>query len=397
MGKKIALMGLYSILNMGDRILCDTTEYLIRQEMPDAEIIKVDAFPVYRSLFSGIDNFNYRVSRKLELHGKKKFEYTDGSMQRYRYERAYIRLRFYRYYKKMLRDVDAIIFAGGGFVKFRTQGLNYCVEMAGDIARKRNIPVMLNAIGIEGFDINDERCRALREYLNSGQFKVITTRDDIDILDNGYIQRDDIVTARVGDPALWSPECYGVSRTLDEDAPIGINVVRGGVFQEYGNRLDYDDVKAFYCELLRELDRRGMKWVLFTNGLKSDQRMARKILADLGLEEDGNLLPEPGDPETFLDLIKSFRCIFGARLHASITSYALDVPVTGFIWNEKIRMFAEVIGKPQNFLEEDEIDAVRFADLLQQIQTEQYDTERRSQIREQTREYLARFLNDHLY
>ena len=125
--------------------------------------------------------------------------------------------------------------------------------------------------------------------------------------------------------------------------------------------------------------------------------MARKILADLGLEEDGNLLPEPGDPETFLDLIKSFRCIFGARLHASITSYALDVPVTGFIWNEKIRMFAEVIGKPQNFLEEDEIDAVRFADLLQQIQTEQYDTERRSQIREQTREYLARFLNDHLY
>ena len=69
MGKKIALMGLYSILNMGDRILCDTTEYLIRQEMPDAEIIKVDAFPVYRSLFSGIDNFSYRVSRKLELHG----------------------------------------------------------------------------------------------------------------------------------------------------------------------------------------------------------------------------------------------------------------------------------------------------------------------------------------
>lgn len=395
-GKRIAVVGLYSIPNMGDRILCEATAYLIKSISSDAEIVALDACPVKRSFFHGADNIKYRVSRKLEIHGRKKFTYEDGSEYRYKYERRYWRLRLYSYYKRTLKDVDAIVFAGGGFVKFRTQGLNYYVEMVADIAAKNNIPIMMNGIGIEGYDDSDARCRHLKEYLNSGLFKVITTRDDLKILTEDYIENKQIVTDRVGDPALWSPECYGIKREVSENSPVGINVIRGGVFKDYGNNLGHEELLEFFCDLIKELDSRGISWQIFTNGMRKDQKMGERIIERLQLDAEGRLLPAPETSEDLLNIERRMKCVFGARLHACITSYSMDVPVTGFIWNEKTRMFASLIGKPQNFFEEDELDVVRIADCIERIQTEQYDDSIRERDKKKTEKYLRAFIEEYV-
>ena len=47
--KKIAVVGLYAIKNAGDNILCEVTQYLIRQNMPGTKIVEVDVNPRVKS------------------------------------------------------------------------------------------------------------------------------------------------------------------------------------------------------------------------------------------------------------------------------------------------------------------------------------------------------------
>lgn len=391
--KKVAIIGLYSIPNMGDKILCEASEYLTRQIVPQVEIIKVDAFPQTGKSYEGWDYIKFRISKKLRDYAKKKFSYEDSSKFRYRYEYFMWWFGLNRRYRKQLSDVDAILFAGGGFLKFRTQGLNYYVEQIIKIARKKNIPVMMNGVGIEGYDEKDIRCQKLKEIINSDCVKVITTRDDVVILQKHYIKNPGIKTARVGDPAFWTPECYNIEKN-PESTKIGINVIRGRIFKDYGYTSSYSEVKDFYKQLINLAEERGMDWVLFSNGMIGDQTFGKKVLKSLKIPVKEKLLPAPKTSMELLDMVKDFKCIFGARLHACITAYALDVPVVGFIWNEKTRFFADIIGKKENFFEEYEINAERILNQMEAAAESGYDISRRNELKELTKSYMEEFFKE---
>ena len=394
MGKKIAVVGLYTLPNMGDLLLCETTAYLIKQLSPDATIVKVDACPYYRESYKGIDYVKYRISRKM-LTWSKKFAYENGGRWRHSYESEMWKLRVGSHYKRRLNGVDAIVFAGGGFIKYRTQGLNYYVEQIINYATSHNIPVMMNAMGIEGYDDNDYRCKRLQQAINSDVVKVITTRDDIDLLRDKYITNPNIVTARVGDPALWSPECYGIERDQDSDT-VGINIIRANIFKDYGNNLSAQGLNAFYKDLIRELEARQIKWTMFTNGMKSDVKMGVKVLEELGMNPDEKLLSAPNTPLDLLNTVKGYSSVFGARLHACITSYAVDVPVVGFIWNEKTRFFSQIIDKSENFFEEDDISPSKIVDRLMTARNEKYDKSIRNNLKELTKKYIEIFIRENI-
>lgn len=390
--KKIAMVGLYSIPNMGDQILCDVAKYMVSRYSEKIQLVDMDVCPRYPEDYKGLEYIKYRLSRKLKTIGEKKYRYEDNHPGRYRYERFMWRLRLKRYYRRMLRNVDAVIFCGGGFLKFRTQGLNYYVEMITEFADRFGIPVMMNGVGIEGFDESDIRCRKLKEHVNRDCVKVVTTRDDIDILENGYITNKDIVTARVGDPALWTPECYELKRKTDSNV-FGINVIRGSVYRDYGNESGEERIMRFYKGLISELDRMGVQWKLFSNGMPEDQEMADVLKEELSLEDD-KIMPQPETPVDLLEQIIGFRGILGARLHACITAYSLDVPVTGLIWNEKQRIFAGMIDKNENFFGETELDPVKVTERLIRAADEEYDRSIRDDLREKTRSYLEGFLKE---
>lgn len=391
--KKIAVIGLYSLLNMGDRILCETSQYLLKQIVPHVEIREVDVLPSSESEYQGLDRLKFKISQKMRKYAKKKFTYTDSGKFRYRYEYFMWWLRVNSHYKRKLAGVDAILFSGGGFLKFRTQGLNYYVEQIIKIAQRKNIPVMMSGMGIEGYDEKDVRCQKLKRTINSDCMKVITTRDDIDILQNCYIENPNIKTARVGDPAFWCPECYGIQKS-PQNTKIGINLIRGRIFRDYGNTYSYTELKEFYKELILSAERRGMDWVLFSNGMKSDQKFGKKLLKELEMSPEDKLLPAPESSEDLLNMIKDFKCIFGARLHACITAYALDVPAVGFIWNEKTRFFADITDKKENFFEEAEMDAERILDQMETAMEKEYDTSIRDRMKGLTKQYMEEFFKE---
>jgi len=389
--KQIAIIGLYTIPNMGDKILCETSRFLTKKLKEDYSIKEIDVCPRYKVDYQGFEYIKYRFARLLIVLGGIFFKYENKSFLRYQYEYFMWWIRLNRYYHKQLKDADAIIFAGGGFIKFRTQGLNYYVEQIVKIAKKKNIPVMMNGVGIEGYAEDDIRCQRLKGILNSECIKVITTRDDYDVLKNNYMTNSNTLIAHVGDPALWIPECYGIKKNPNATI-IGINVIRGKIYKDYGNQYSYEELKSFYKDLIKTVEDRGHNWVLFSNGMKSDQAFGLELLKEMNLPSASYLMPAPETSEDLIGMIANFSCILGTRLHACITAYSIDVPVVGLIWNEKIRIFSDIIGKKENFFEENELNVDDVLDRMEQSIHESYDVSIRNNLKNLTKNYLEIFL-----
>ena len=390
--KKVAVIGLYAIKNAGDNILCEATQYLIKQKNPEVQIVEVDVNPRIKS-YKGLELIPFWISKVLIRVSGSIFKYENSSRFRYYYEYFMWWLKINHKFKTQLKDVDAIVFAGGGFLKFRTQGLNYYVEQIMKIARKNNIPVMMNGVGIEGYSETDIRCQRLKKAINQDCFKVITTRDDIDTLKNNYIVNPNIKIAHVGDPALWVPECYNMKRNENPSNVVGINVIRGRVYQAYGNTLSEFELLNFYKKLVQGVEERGWDWVLFSNGMAADQKFGAMLLRALGCSDRRKILPTANNSGEFLEQIRSFKLVFGARLHACITSYALDVPVVGLIWSEKLRIFADVIGKKDSFFEENELNIDNILDAIEREMNSNYDKTIRDDLRTRTKNYLEMFMD----
>ena len=390
--KKVAVIGLYAIKNAGDNILCEATQYLIKQKNPEVQIVEVDVNPRIKS-YKGLELIPFWISKVLIRVSGSIFKYENSSRFRYYYEYFMWWLKINHKFKTQLKDVDAIVFAGGGFLKFRTQGLNYYVEQIMKIARKNNIPVMMNGVGIEGYSETDIRCQRLKKAINQDCFKVITTRDDIDTLKNNYIVNPNIKIAHVGDPALWVPECYNMKRNENPSNVVGINVIRGRVYQAYGNTLSEFELLNFYKKLVQGVEERGWDWVLFSNGMAADQKFGAMLLRALGCSDRRKILPTANNSVEFLEQIRSFKLVFGARLHACITSYALDVPVVGLIWSEKLRIFADVIGKKDSFFEENELNIDNILDAIERAMNSNYDKTIRDDLRTRTKNYLEMFMD----
>ena len=390
--KKVAVIGLYAIKNAGDNILCEATQYLIKQKNPEVQIVEVDVNPRIKS-YKGLELIPFWISKVLIRVSGSIFKYENSSRFRYYYEYFMWWLKINHKFKTQLKDVDAIVFAGGGFLKFRTQGLNYYVEQIMKIARKNNIPVMMNGVGIEGYSETDIRCQRLKKAINQDCFKVITTRDDIDTLKNNYIVNPNIKIAHVGDPALWVPECYNMKRNENPSNVVGINVIRGRVYQAYGITLSEFELLNFYKKLVQGVEERGWDWVLFSNGMAADQKFGAMLLRALGCSDRRKILPTANNSVEFLEQIRSFKLVFGARLHACITSYALDVPVVGLIWSEKLRIFADVIGKKDSFFEENELNIDNILDAMEREMNSNYDKTIRDDLRTRTKNYLEMFMD----
>ena len=390
--KKVAVIGLYAIKNAGDNILCEATQYLIKQKNPEVQIVEVDVNPRIKS-YKGLELIPFWISKVLIRVSGSIFNSENSSRFRYYYEYFMWWLKINHKFKTQLKDVDAIVFAGGGFLKFRTQGLNYYVEQIMKIARKNNIPVMMNGVGIEGYSETDIRCQRLKKAINQDCFKVITTRDDIDTLKNNYIVNPNIKIAHVGDPALWVPECYNMKRNENPSNVVGINVIRGRVYQAYGNTLSEFELLNFYKKLVQGVEERGWDWVLFSNGMAADQKFGAMLLRALGCSDRRKILPTANNSVEFLEQIRSFKLVFGARLHACITSYALDVPVVGLIWSEKLRIFADVIGKKDSFFEENELNIDNILDAMEREMNSNYDKTIRDDLRTRTKNYLEMFMD----
>lgn len=307
--------------NLGDQVIADNAEYLVRQALP-------------------------RLTRRHYM-----LQHYDIQSEDY----------------ELLKTADLIIFAGGGLIKYRQEEFHAHVPCILECAAQNGIPVYFNCVGVEGYDAGDARCLRLAEMLNADCVKTITVRDDLETLRRDYLKTDRIVTVLAIDPAVFSPQVYGISRSMNSKT-IGLGIVRHRIFEDYGIP---QITKEFQLELwkgiTKELEARGYQWQFYVNGLRSDYDFALEILQYMGKETEASTLlaPRPAESCELVALTASYAGVIACRMHANIIAYALGIASVGLVWNDKMVFWGERIGCPERFLTSEQFEPKRIVQCLE--------------------------------
>ena len=253
-----------------------------------------------------------------------------------------------------VKYVDAVVFAGG-IIKCTNENFwQYMPEIINE-AQKYNVPVFLSAIGVEKFYPDDMRSVSLKKALNQPCVKGISVRDDIDTLKRDYIENKDMKLYSVYDPAVWCAQTYKkyIKKKKQSTQLVGLGITREKLFADYGNeQIDRQFQLDFWKGIILELDKRNVKWKIFTNGDTYDEIFAKEVLSYVG---HGEKLSAPLDAQTLVSDISQFSSVIAGRMHSNIISYALSIPSIGFVWNQKLRFWGEKIGYSERFIECDKL------------------------------------------
>ena len=386
--KVVAVFSLENINNCGDELLGVITERMLQDE--GCLVKKYQFMPSKKALLKSSMFFLCLLSKFLY-----QFAFLFPKEIKYRILNISFVLYLKKYYQKRLVNVDYVICAIGMY-KFTTQNFSYVFDILTKIADEQGVPVLINAASIEKASKKDWRFRQLVRVLNRSCVKMITTRDGIDgveELKKNYVINNSLVFDYVGDPALWIPEYYQIPERKSE--VIGIGLIRGEIYKDYGSNFSAQQLMDFYIELINYFENHRKPWVLFCNGMESDFEFGANILDKIGLPKS-KLFPRPQNAQEFINMIQSFKVVFAARLHACITSFALDVPFVGLLWDNKLRMFAKTMKITDAFCEIEDLDAEIVSRKLDYAMTRSYDIENRNFYKQRTKKFIHRFLEDNI-
>lgn len=385
--KKILLIGLENINNAGDEILRVTTEFLIHQcgdfETQNAQLMPdLKTLPLHLRLICWIWRPFMVLIFRLGLYKKHYF-----------YNLNYI-VNYYPYFNSIIKKIDKVVLPIG-MLKFSNQEFSYLFDLITKIATKRNIPVLMSAMSIAEPNPNDARYNQLVKAINRPCVKAITTRDGIDglqMLNKYYVKNPNIKTDYVGDPALWIPQTYNIAYSEKSDV-IGINLIRDGIYKDYGvSNVSSDELLQMYKDLIQEVERRGYKWELFCNGMQEDYIVGLKLLKEMNLPSR-KLRAAPQNGKELSMIISGYKAIFGARLHACITSVSLGVPVSGLLWDKKLHYFSKTMGIRQFFSEAGELKADLIVNKIEDAMKFKFDRQNRESYKMKTLSVISDFLN----
>lgn len=335
---KIAILGLHTDKNLGDQLICKTVIRLYNDYINDeVSWTKVD-LRYYHSQF-----IESNKSRKLKyfflfLHWLlKKWPFNTFSIF-YRMRVVYLSYEM----KELIAGADKAIIAGGGVIHYRFH--DYCAGICAFIlaCQRGNIPLIINAVGIEGFDNNNLKCKMFAKYLNYPIIKLISTRDDINTLKKKYLDKRNCTPVfKIADPAIFCSRLFSIKSQIC--GKIGVGVIRDTVFEDYKIDCKPDVLYKYYSELVLELERRGLEYEFFTNGLAKDLSVMSGV--EKLLNRTFNVCV-PHNVSELLFIISSYRGIITSRMHSCIVAYSYNRPAITINWNEKIPMWYNVIGKP---------------------------------------------------
>lgn len=368
--KTIALVGLRYDSNVGDQLLFECSEFILRKIQPELTIIHVDFFGRKKL-----------VARKVDVNKPAPVINTYSLGQRRLY---------HSYYLKQLKNVDLVIIVGAGTLKWHARldfGPRY--NAVREVAKWYGIPIVLSCVGVESpFDLSDYRCRRLSRVLSDSSFRILTTRDDIDTLKQ-YVGNPDAEIARIADVGVWAAEVHGIKRNINSNL-VGIGIICWRRFEEFNRGISKSEYEATISGIIEELNRRRQPWRFFCNGDEEDVVYMRDFASRLGLND--KCLPPPQLPKDLVNLVSSFKGVITSRLHSCIVSYSLKVPFVAIVWNEKLNYFAKYIGYPERAINKDRLAPGIILDTFDKALVENYEPTAYDKYRNTDKVYFKKYV-----
>ena len=338
---KIGLVGLVYDNNYGDNIIYQSV-YNYLKKNNNVKILPIDLY--CRKKFN--DRIKVNLIKRIILCVLWCFKHIFRNEKfLFKCDIIKMKLLYKKGYKKSLKTCDKVIFYGGGMIKFKQQKeLVPCENIVVDVCNRYGIKIMFNSVGIEGYDSSSYYCIRLKKLLNNDCVNVITTRDNLSVLNNCYISKKSIITSLVGDSALMISESYNIQNSTR--GYVGINVIREDIFEDYNNNINSQQYRLFLEETINKLLELGEKPLLYTNGLKADSNLLFELVNKYNIE-----YRIPQNPNELLEIISSLKYNYASRLHSSIISFSFNIPTCSIVWNDKILMFYSLTKNEDNIVD----------------------------------------------
>lgn len=322
---KIAVIGVYYASNLGDAVICDCVAHWLKKEYPEAIIDVID--------IEGKIEFSSQRSVSIRTLKRRHFNLMrDYWLTRHRIsDRVYYWSRIaaeshYDFYNAVAaQNYDAVIFAGGQlFMDWLSLDICGLLERI----KGKNIPIFFNACGV-GSAISDTITKQLSHYLLNDHVKLISSRDNVEAIEKRYLQNAKTVVATY-DPALWTKEVYKIEAKQNDVIGLGIM---------YSDHAPLWKITDFWKRLIREMEKRHLKWKMFCNGSIDDYQYGCYVLKKLGLSPEKYINQYPKTPQDLIEQIASFESMISFRLHSHIVATALDIPAIAIVWDEKLKFY----------------------------------------------------------
>src|SRR5690606_27206811 len=161
----------------------------------------------------------------------------------------------------------------------------------------------------------------------------ISTRDDFESLEK-YVEGTSTPIAHVADPAVFADVWFRETAPAPTGGKtvIGLVVTRAGIFKDNGIDFTAAQQRKFWLDVIALLTERGYDYKLFTTGHFTDEVFLENLV------RKGDVPPSKAaitvnSPEELISEMSACDGIIAYRLHASITSFAYEIPSVGLTWN----------------------------------------------------------------
>lgn len=317
------VIGEYYSSNLGDPLICEIVDKIIKDEFPDVITIPFD--------LSGKKNMNeyYPVPKSKSIFSRrihkrlKKFHFY----KRYKtHQKEKHRFDFLTYsLKRILRrnKIDLVVFAGGEMFMDCFAERIYVV-----MKQLKGIKTVFHACGM--YSLSEESVKLFCEVIDSYNVKSVSVRDSF----NRFVELfGSKKISETFDTALLASECYKASREKQFDYGIGV--------------IDKEEYFSYQVEMVKRLLCSDLNWQLFTNGSESDYRTAEKILQEIGIPSEQYkrfLHARPCSPCELVEEVTQYKYVIAFRMHCQIVAVSYGIPSFGIVWDHKVKEFYDKLG-----------------------------------------------------
>lgn len=350
--KKITLCGEYYNSNFGDGIIVDSSKYILEQINEDY-IVDIMDFSCRKNYATGCNKLNYKNTDGYRRLIKLAFK-IKGVTSILNLIKWFLKSRkvYYKYYNEKLKNTDILIFSGGHILVNNSLSYPLRLFLINKIALKNKIKIIFNSCGSEKTKSFIGRL-ILNKVLNSESVKVISVRDNIENIE--FLSGEKIKILKdvyeSNDPAVLISKAYNIEKK--ESNTIGLGVISHLAYvNSYSrNRNNYligeEELLNKWIGIIKELDKRGYNYRIFSNGGYHDNAMAYRLQKMLNNTIDVFI---PKTPYELVHEISKYKGIIAHRLHANIIAYSLKVPSVGLVWDTKLIEFGKKTGRSKFYI-----------------------------------------------
>lgn len=251
------------------------------------------------------------------------------------------------HYEKELQNCDAVVIGGGNL--FTDMDLNFPTKLASVLssAAQRQLPVAIYGIGV-GAKWSSAGIRMVSRALSEADVRSVAVRDEAsrtNFLSNfGEAYKGDVSVVR--DPGLLIAR-YVAAPDTNEQSPIVGVCITSALAVRYHSAVEVSDKELadWYLGLLTELESRGIKAKLFTNGSPEDVDYAARHAPDWSRLVDGGGVFKPSTPDELARFVAGTSAVVAFRMHALIAAASYGRSVAALRWDPKLDAFMKSIGR----------------------------------------------------